>query len=327
MECKQLVPQAFDLAPYQFGMPQKSGFLTVVPIFGNDRNGQFTSPLSGLKLSRVTGYGSVELANPGDTGLAIVPLHIGYIQDKAQNHALCRSAFIAAGQKLMFQDACCVQESQGGYLEERDQWFFILPVQLRSQALSLRGQNDFTKLWEGISELNRQYGLSDRGHLEQIIARKRAFLTQYQSRLECLPGQTGALFFLQDKLAGVEIAPNAAYFREMWMPLVCFCYGAGAMYFEHNAPESSETKAIPFAAKTLQELRDRLHESRLQVQENLLDSLAKTPPETFKITEEERFLEFQLKTAEGNNFSGQFVEEKGELVYASLFAKPEYLAA
>ena len=65
---------------------------------------------------------------------------LGYIQDKAQNHALCRSAFIAAGQKLMFEDACCVQASQGGDLEEHEQWFFILPLQLREKALQLRGE-------------------------------------------------------------------------------------------------------------------------------------------------------------------------------------------
>nr|BFE28318.1 hypothetical protein GCM10010200_005690 [Actinomadura rugatobispora] len=39
---------------------------------------------------------------------------------------MCRSAFLATGQTLMFEDACFVQQSQGGSLAERDQWFFIL---------------------------------------------------------------------------------------------------------------------------------------------------------------------------------------------------------
>jgi hypothetical protein len=34
-----------------------------------------------------------------------------------------------------------------------------------------------------------------------------------------------------------------------------------------------------------------------------------------------------LKTFTGSQFAGQFVEEKQELVYLSLFAKPEYLVA
>lgn len=319
-----LVPAAFDLSPYRFGMPQQSGPMTVVPVFGPDRQTGFTGPMSGLKLSQVTGYGSMELANPGETGVAIVPLHMGYIQDQAQNHALCRSAFIAAGQKLLFEDACCVQAAQGGYLEGREQWFFILPVQLRDRALQLRGEQSYSKLWEDIAVLNQQFGLPDRGHLEQIITKQRPFLTQYQSRLELLPGQTGALFLINHKLAGIEIAPSAAYFAEMWMPLTCFCYGTAAMYLEQKTPLKTGEVA-PFPARNLTELRQQLEQSRTQLRQKVQNDLAQTPKEMFELTEEERFLEMRLHTATSENFAGQFVQEDGQVLYASIFAKPHYL--
>lgn len=308
---------------FRFGMPQQSGAMTVLPVFGADNDGRFVSPLSGLKLSQVRGYGNMELSNPAETGIAIVPLHMGYIQDRAQNHALCRSAFIAAGQKLMFEDACCVQAAQGGYLEGRAQWFFILPLQLRQEALELRGKEDYSKLWEGISRLNEQFSLANRGHLEQILSQKRAYLTQYQSRFELLPSQTGALFFIGNKLAGMEIAPSVAYFQELWMPLVCFCYGVGAMYQEKDG--NANKLLPPFWASNLQELREQLNQSRLERQEQVRNWLAETPAEQFAINEEERFLTLRLHTVTGNNFAGQFVEEEGRLMYASLFAKPAYL--
>jgi hypothetical protein len=323
MDFHQLVPLVSDLSAYRFGMPQQSGTMTVLPVFGSDIQGRFVSPLSGLKLSQVRGYGNMELSNPSETGIAIVPLHMGYIQDRAQNHALCRSAFIAAGQKLMFEDACCVQAAQGGYLEGREQWFFILPLQLREKALELRGKDDYSKLWDAIEVVNQQFGLPSRGHLEQILSRKRALLTQYQSRLELLPHQTGALFFIQDKLAGVEIAPSAAYFQELWMPLVCFCYGVAAMSEEKDV--EVKKPLVPFSASNLKELREQLHQSRLQRQEQVRNWLAQTPAEQFEIEEEERFLSLRLHTVTGKNFAGQFVEEEDRLVYASLFAKPEYL--
>jgi hypothetical protein len=292
-------------------------------MFGADNDSRFVSPLSGLKLTQVRGYGNMELSNPSETGIAIVPLHMGYIQDRAQNHALCRSAFIAGGQKLMFEDACCVQASQGGYLEGREQWFFILPLQLREEALELRGKEDYSKLWDGITRLNEQFGLPNRGHLEQILSRKRAFLTQYQSRLELLPHQTGAVFFIQDKLAGVEIAPSAAYFQELWMPLVCFCYGVAAMYAEKDI--EVKKPLVPLCASNLQELREQLNQSRLERQEQVRNWLAQTPKQKFQIKEEERFMTLRLQTVTGKNFAGQFVEEEGRLLYASLFAKPGYL--
>lgn len=329
MDCQELIPKAFDLSTYRFGRPQRSGTMTVLPIFGVSREDEstwFVPPRSGLKLSTIRGYGNMELLNSSANGIAIVPLHMGYIQDKAQNHALCRSAFIGTRQKLMFTDACCVQQAQGGYMEGREQWFFVLPLQLREEALNLRGVDDYSKLWEAISGLNVQFGLPDRGHLEQIVTKKRAFLTQYQTRLELLPEQTGALFFIKNKLAGIEIAPSPEFFQEIWMPLVCFCYGTTAMYEESQSTGHNADKlVIPFVAENLSQIREQLNKSRLDLQEQIRNSLSQIPAESFTKHEEERFLSMTLYTVNGNNFAGQYVEDQGRLVYASLFARPKFL--
>lgn len=306
-------------------MPQKSGSLTVIPVFStlDTTDSKFTAPLTGLKLSQVRGYGNMELANSGE-GIAIAPLHMGYIQDKAQNHALCRSAFIASGQKLMFEDACCVQAAQGGYLQEKEQWFFILPLQLRQKALELQGIPGYNKLWEAIADLNRQFNLPNRGHLEQIISRERAYLTQYQSRFELIANQIGALFLINEKLAGIEIAPSPPYFAELWMPLVCFCYGVGAMQAEMGTKAKSN-EIVPFPARNLQELRQQLAQSRSDWQAEVSKHLANVPPELFEVTKEEKFLNMKLQTLNSNNFAGQVVSEGQQLVYASVFAKPAYI--
>jgi hypothetical protein len=317
------ITKSFSLSSYRLGRPQRSGVLSVVPIFGPNHNGKYVYPRSGLKLSKVSGYGNLELLNSSTSGIGIIPLHMGYIQDKAQNHALCRSAFLASGQKLMFEDACCVQAAQGGYLEGKEQWFFILPLDLREEALNLRGQKNYSKLWDAISHLNTRMVLPSRGHLEQILSNHRSYLTQFQSRLELMPEQTGALFFIKEKLVGLELAPSPGYFQEVWMPLVCFCYGTTAMYEEKRLDQKIEP--VPFQANNLTELRAELQNSREQLQKQLLTSLSKLPEESFNINEEERFLSLNLKTAEGKNFVGQFVEDEGQLVYTSIFARKNYL--
>ena len=318
---------SLDLSHRHFGTPQRSGAMTVLPLLGSDGNGRFSSPLSALKLSGVEGYGKVEMENASgkDGGVAIVPLHIGYIQDRAQNHALCRSALIGAGQKLKFRDACCVQESQGGYLEAADQWFFILPLQLREAALKLRGTENYGKLWQDISQLSTALGLPARGHLEQVICRHRPYLTQYASRFELVPEQTGAVFFSQDKLLGVEIAPSARYFEELWAPLVCFCYGVAAMQMERRNGDIHVEETRPFSAKDLDELKGALFESRLESSRQLMETLQNTATECFELEEEERFLDLRLSTATSGNYAGQIVQEKGRLVYASVFGKRQYL--
>jgi len=307
--------------------------MTVLPIFGPERvNGgvAFVPPLSGLKLGGVKrGYGNVELHNAvgsGAPGVAIVPLHVGYIQDGAQNHALCRSALVAPGQHVVFDDACCVQQAQGGFLEGREQWFFILPLALREAALLARGVKAFGKLWPAIAKLNTRLGLEPRGHLEQIFCRQRPVLTQYQSRFELLPGQTGALFLLRGRLAGVEIAPTADYFSEVWMPLVCFCYGAAALELERPQPACQPpASAQPLPAATLPRLRAALAESRQSRLRALYDSLAAAPAERFEKREEERLLGLRLFTAIGQSFAGQYVLDEGRLAYASLSARARFM--
>lgn len=310
-------PGALDLTGHRLGVPQKAGALTMVPITGPAYPG-IAPPRSGLKLSRVAGYGRVELSNGGD-GVAIVPLHIGYIQDAAQNHALCRSAFIAPGAALMFEDACCVQESQGGYLSSRDQWFFVLPAELRARALELRGVQGYAKLWEDIAGLNRSYGLARRGHLEQILSRKRAVLTQFQSRLELQEGQLGAVFLLNGRFAGLELAPDPVYFAEVWMALVCFAYGTAAWRAEPSAAD-----AVPYELEEgagLAGLRAALERDRAERMNGVALELAAMPAERVSVREEERYLDLRLSTLDAPHLAGQVVTDGDRPVYASLFAR------
>ena len=183
------------------------------------------------------------------------------------------------------------------------------------------GQKGYSKLWDSISRLNAHLGKASRGHLEEIICHDRPYLTQYQSRFELLPAQTGALFFLGDRLTGVELAPSAEYFKDVWFPLVCFCYGAAAL--ELQKPDAPKPQPVPFQAASLTDLRRKLSELREIRLNRVRQWLAATPVEQFRQQEEERYLELKLTTALGVNFAGQYVEDNGELVYLSLAARPQ----
>jgi ARG and Rhodanese-Phosphatase-superfamily-associated Protein domain len=321
----QSVP--LNLGARRVGTPQRSGPLTVLPLVGEAVDGdRFVPPLTGMKLSRVAGYGKVEMEclKRGDVdSIGIVPLHIGYIQDGAQNHALCRSGLFAGGQKRMFEDACCVQQTQGGYLEGREQWFFILPLALRDAALQLRGTVNYGKLWPAIGKLNEAFGKNTRGHLDELIVRERTHLTQYNGRFERVPDQVGALFVLDGKLVGIELAPSPTYFAEVWPALICFCYGVEAM-----ARERGESRAVgerPFTARDLASLRDEVETRRAEADAELARSLAEVPRQPFTSTEEERLLDLKLTTVSNDHFSGQLVKRDDTTIYASIAARPEWL--
>jgi hypothetical protein len=306
----------------QWGKPQRSGAMTILPILGPDCPGDFVGPLSGLKLAGVHTYGKLELANTQKTGLAIVPLHMGYIQDRAQNHALCSAAFLDAGQQRIFSDACCVQAAQGGYLQGGDQWFFILPLALRSEALSLKCREDYSKLWPVIGRLNAQLGLPERGHLEQVLSRERAYLNQFQSRFERLPNQLGAAFWIGDRLAGLELAPTAAYFAEIWMPLVCFSYGVAAMGLEWQSQKQGQRELPqPYYARDLDDLRSAIQLDRLSQRQQLQSQIQQLTAQDFCGELTQQFGKLQLNTLQSEAFSGQVVQSETRPVYASIFSK------
>ncbi len=316
-----ILTTALDSATQRIGRPQVSGPMAVIPVFGPDRSG-YAAPRTSLKLTAVRGYGNMELECRPGGGLAIVPLHIGYIQKGAQNHAMCGAAFLGEGQKVLYKDVCCVQASQGGFLEERDQWFFVLPIALRERALALRGVESYNKLWGDITTFNARYGKSRRGHLEVVIGNERAALNRYRSRFELEPGQTGALFFLKGELVGLELTPSAAYFAELWPALVCFAYGTEAHHL-------GEPEAMPTAlhASSLDELQTALDAERIAQREALLWGAKALRPQTMELKSEDRYLTHELFTAEGKDFAGQIaVQGKDEVVWASLFARSARLA-
>ena len=111
------------------------------------------------------------------------------------------------------------------------------------------------------------------------------------------------------------------------MPLVCFCYGGAAWEEERRAGDAGGQEPAPFAARSLAELSQKLAEARQQREERLQRALQAVPRERLQRQEEERFLGLRLYTAQSERFAGQYVEEDGRLVYASLAATPRYLDA
>jgi hypothetical protein len=211
------------------GTPLRSGALGMVPLFGSPVAADiFAPPESSLGLTQVTHYGRMILKNNGSQP-AIVPLHVGYFQKAAQNHAMCRSWVLAPGEAREFNDACCIQQAQGGYIAEADDRFIILPQPLRAKALSLRGEENYSKLWSDIAQFNKALGLKKRGHLDELKQAHQPMLLRTAYKLERHPQQTGAIFLHNHKIVGIELAPDARFWEELHTPLVMYCYAPLAL--------------------------------------------------------------------------------------------------
>ena len=301
-----------------FGLIQRSGRLSVLPILGDDCPGSWTSPYSGLKFTGVHGYGHVSFHNDGG-GTAILPMHMGYIQAGAQNHAMSTAAMLAKGQEKHFDDARCVQASQGGYLESREQWFFILPLKLREEALVNRSKSGYSVLWNAIGRLGRRFGSSGRGHLDDVICKRRGELNVYDRQFELLNRQVGAVIFLDNQPIGIEIGPTAEYFADIWTSLINFCYGSAALEAEMSTAKKNDESETVIREASLAGLRSQLMYRRESVTNQLINSLASCSWQMTENKVEETLFNMELATVRTADFYGQVIRDKSTMIYASMF--------
>ena len=91
---------------------------------------RFASPEEHLELVEVPTYGSVVFRNTSQDTRLIVPMHVGFFQAGAQNHATSRVLVLDTGEALRVTDCFCVQAAQGGLLNQSQQRFLMLPLGL-----------------------------------------------------------------------------------------------------------------------------------------------------------------------------------------------------
>jgi len=243
------------------GEVQSDEEMTVIPLVG-DSLGNVASPES-LQFRRTTTYGSMQYNNQDNARPAIIPSHMMVRGKSAQDHAMSGSGVVLAASDKLFENACCIESSQGGYFSGQSVEEDILPVDLRHALLdpSLRNQREYSKLWgsirEWLSGLKRVKS-GDRAHLRDFFDQPdyKEALENFAAAFEPVEGQIGALILFNGVPVGLEIMPSADHWLAYWQWLIRGCYGsqlirlkevgglpASTMIFP-EIPEGGDVKAI-----------------------------------------------------------------------------------
>ncbi len=304
------------------GQLQTWGQLAMLPLLpATDRpgNSDFVSPLEHLKLVRVPTYGSLVLHNTASRGLLIAPMHIGFFQVGAQNHATSRVIVLGEGETLTADDCFCIQASQGGLLKEAQQRFIVLPLNLRHQALTLRGENDFSRLWSPIEDFNRRHGVTRGGHLERFLRPNFPRLVLFRHALETVSEQIGAAYFVAGQLVGIELAPNAACWQDIAPILHIYCYGSAVLLAEQLQAQTTHPPLQLAEITDLAALRQRLLEARQQDQTTHLQAVGERASASWEYSLETETQGLRVVTLSQDIWGGQMVKKDADLVYLSLF--------
>ena len=302
------------------GAVQSAGQMQVIPLLGDDDD-TFAPPDLEVGTSH---YGTVLLRNDSDRP-TIVPPGAGWVvAQRAQNHAVGGGALLWPGETRTIDTAMCIQQSQGGYIEKAKHALLILPAALRSKALSMRRVQSFNKLWEGIQELNASFGITmSGGHLEYFLDRFKKELDGFVAEFELVPRQVGAVILVGGKIAGIERAPSADFWKALWTPLVRICYGSLALKVAELRKTPPATR-VPLTVRdrSFAGLRDALVEATRKEEEAMDACLSQARAVVLEAAvqaEEERGA-VVLTTFASTRLAGQVATVNKEVRYASLCA-------
>jgi hypothetical protein len=222
--------ETLKFADIDAGVIQSVDEMTVVPLIGKDL-GEVANPLS-LKFKQTNNYGSMIYENKDKERSAIIPSNIMVRGLSAQDHAMAGSGIVLANKTKTFNNACCIESSQGGYLGEEDNEYDILPLDLRKKLIpeKMRNKQEYDKLWGDITEWLTGTGVSrmNAAHLRFYYDNPeiKESLENFSASFEPVDGQIGAIILFEDSIVGIEIMPSVEHWESYWKLLIRGCYGA-----------------------------------------------------------------------------------------------------
>jgi hypothetical protein len=233
------------------GEVQSDEEMTVIPLVGDSLG--HVAPPTALKFERTTDYGSMLYNNEDNERPAIIPANMMVRGKNAQDHAMSGSGIVLAASERLFDNACCIESSQGGYFEvgqkvEKD----VLPVGLRKALLDprTRSANSYDKLWGRIREWLgglRKVRSIQRAHLRDFFDQPdyRDALESFAAAFEPIEGQIGAIILFNGVPVGLELMPSADHWLSYWKWLIRGCYGAQLIKLKESGELPTSTMILP----------------------------------------------------------------------------------
>lgn len=277
------------------------------------------SAVANLKLVNVPTYGTMVLRNESKERPMIVPMHIGFFQHGAQNHATSRVFILGAGEESRFEDCFCVQAAQGGLLQSTEQRFLMLPTGLRAAALRKQNSNEFGRLWDDIDDYTRKHGIARGGHLERLLRPNFAKLLPLRHGFESADKQCGGAYFIGGELVGIEVSPSSGYFRDLFPILSIYCFGPEALLAQRLGKSGQMFSPNIDAVSSREDIADRLKASREAHGADRHAAVQELLSRKWRMQNGEHRLGFRVSTIETEGWLGQAVYQEDELAYFSVF--------
>lgn len=315
---------------------QGNGLMWVIELIQDPslQDASVVSPLN-LKVNTTGGYGTISFTNVSkQTAIAIS--HAAYMtKQSAQDHALSDAKIVRGSGSLTAKNAFCIQQRQGGSMRDPVEGLSVLPFALREQATKLRSarQGDFGRLWPFISKFNQEAGINrGEGHLIYFFEKFGEELEQFVAQFEPIENQVGAIIILNGTVFGVEKAPNAKFFSDVFEPLIRTCYGTAAIRIAAgiDARKTAEYQNYPHIdsnVKDIEQLRAAYAAAKAKELEVAREVVGNLLDDEFQASADETAPgeAMVMYTLENEQLIGQTMTKESHPVYASMVVKQSWL--
>jgi hypothetical protein len=258
------MPTVIEVDPIQraltvptLGDPARHGTLTMVPLLAPEAEepGWLTIAEAGeeVTITEVSEAGAVPFLKVSNgTDQPVLLLDGEELVGAKQNRVLNTTVLVAARSKVVIP-VSCVEQGRWAYRSQRFAsagTALFASVRAKkaarvSAALRESGQHlsDQGEMWEDLARRARRYSVeSPTGAMHAVYERHAADVAAARSALAARPGQVGALVFLGDRWAGLDLLASAGLFATAW-PRLCPGYAADAI----GSPESGTPAESPEA--------------------------------------------------------------------------------
>ena len=308
----------------EIGNVQSVDEMTIVPILG-DKRGEVAGP-EHLKFRSTTDYGTMVFKNDDPSQPAIVPTNM-MIRGKGQDHAMAGSGIVNARGTQRFNTACCIEETQGGYLSDiNNNDEDILPITLRKAALapSFRIDSNYNKLWPNIKTWLRGITISGgRGsaHLRYFYDTPdiKNALEQFAAEFEPVDNQIGAIIMFSGVPVGIEIMPSSEHWEAYWKLLLRGCYGAEMIRLKMLGKLKPSALVLPDFPEGASgaEVKQVLENFSLHLRQEVLPILESIDVRSHKIINQDGSLQTSMINITSGG-GGDLIKQNGVPIYLSL---------
>jgi len=309
------------------GKIQSVGVMQMIPLISEISDDSFVSPNQSAKVS-TSNYGTLVFKNETKDTM-IIPPQAGYVvKQSAQDHALPHVGVVEGKKTTSFNDAMCIQQSQGGSISSGEHNMLILPFPLREKAHKIRNNRGFDRLWRDISTLNNRAGIksgSGAAHLEYFLDSFKEQLDRFVAEFEPVDKQVGAIILINGRVVGVERTPSYTYWTSIWAALIRECYGSLAIIEANDYNNKVPPTRVPLRkATSVSDLKDALKEASDEEYARVKKIVNDIADIDMGQKVDNTVGDVDIEELSSKRFIGQIVRKGDTVVYASLVATKEW---